>query len=52
MRSKCQPTTVFNVLGNCYGALFRGLDPEEEDDDDEDDGDVIVNEMFMPFFAE
>ena len=51
MRSKCQPTTVFNVLGNCYGALFQGLDPEE-DDEDEDDGDVIVNEMFMPFFAE
>ena len=29
----------FSVLGNCYGALFQGLDPGEEDDEDEEEDD-------------
>ena len=45
MRSKCQPQDqslewFFDfVLGNCYGALFQGLDPGEEDDEDADEDD-------------
>ena len=27
-------------LGNCYGALFQGVDPGDEDDDDEFEFDV------------
>ena len=28
------PISIF-VPGDCYGALFQGVDPGEEDDDDE-----------------